>query len=124
MKCEKNIVLYSTACLLALAGCATQGSSAPMSVMSIDQETHPMQLPIRVIIYFHGQASDSAPLAGAIAEACGCSPVFLRKHADDALIYQISLPQGKVLASFAERLIEKTELGVKLVEQDRLMMHQ
>lgn len=91
---------------------------------SMPTNPNTMQLPIRVIIYFQDKAYDNAQLASAIAEACGCSPVFLRKYADDALIYQISLSQREALASFAKRLMDNAELGVRLVEQDRPMMHQ
>ncbi|MFA6921367.1 MAG: hypothetical protein WC216_05950 [Gallionella sp.] len=126
MKREKNIIRCgAAACLLALAGCSAQIKSAPLNAMPTSQEIRTMQLPIRVIIYFQSPTEDSKQLFAAISEACLCQPVFFRKYSDDALIYEIALPQGSSLASFEKSLMQNAaRLGIKLLEQDRVMQHQ
>lgn len=84
-----------------------------------------MQLRARAIVYLQHSATDRDPLSFAIAEACRCQPVFFRSYPDNALIYEISLPQGLTFAAFAEALMrDAARLGIKAVEQDRVMQHQ
>lgn len=84
-----------------------------------------MQTPIRVIICFQYPISDSAPLSNAISETCRCQLLFLRKYSDDALIYEITPTDASSFAAVAKMLMHHADrLGIKAVEQDRLMRHQ
>lgn len=84
-----------------------------------------MQLPIRAIIYFQRPTADSKQLSASISKACRCQPVFFRQYRDEALIYELVLPQGYTFSSFEKTLMQNAaQLGIKAVEQDRIMQHQ
>lgn len=84
-----------------------------------------MQTPIRVIMYFQYPISDSAQLSNAIFETCRCQLLFLRKYSDDALIYEITPTEASTFAAVAKMLMNHADrLGIKTVEQDRIMRHQ
>jgi hypothetical protein len=104
--------------LLTLASCS---SGTPVA-----QDVHPgdgnaAQRPVRVIISFQKPTSDNPQLSAAIAEACRCTPVFIRPYLNTALIYQVALPQGQPFSTFERALLAKgAALGVRGVEQDSL----
>ena len=80
------------------------------------------QRPIRTIIYFQGPAAENKQLTSAISEACNCQPVFFRRYLDDALIYEILLPQDETFTAFEKQLmLNVVPLGIKAVEQDTIM---
>jgi hypothetical protein len=109
-----------------LAGCAQHPSqSAPMPKATTPNEGHSaMQQRARAIVYLQHSATDSDALSSAIAEACRCQPVLFRSYLEDALIYEIALPQELTFAVFAEALMrDAARLGIKAVEQDRVMQH-
>lgn len=84
-----------------------------------------MQPATRAIIYFQHAAMDSPQLSAAIADACHCQPVFFRPYGADALIYEVALPQGLAFAAFEKALLQNAgPLGIKAVEEDRIMRHQ
>jgi hypothetical protein len=77
---------------------------------------------VRAIIYFQRPAADNKALSDAIGEACHCLPVFFRPYGSDALIYEIALPQGQNFEVFKKALMQNAvQLGIKIVEQDRVM---
>lgn len=84
------------------------------------------QQPVRVIVFFsRPPVADSLQVMTAISEACRCFPVFIRPYADNALIYEIVLPQGQSFAAFEGAvLVNGISLGVQAVEQDVQMRHQ
>ena len=118
--------LYGKALLLlvfSLVGCAPH-SAAPNAITPSEGHSA-KQLPIRAIIYFQRPTADSKPLFVSISEACNCQPVFFRPYLGDALIYEITLPQGETFAIFEKALMRNAiQLGIKAVEQDRIMQHQ
>lgn len=84
-----------------------------------------MLLRTRAIVYLQRSATDSDPLSVAVAEACRCQPIFFRSYPGNALIYEIALPPGLTFTAFAEALMrDAARLGIKAVEQDRIMQHQ
>lgn len=94
------------------------------------QETEPQSIsrvsPIRVIVTF-----DRLPAAGdrqslqLIAEACNCTPVFIRQFLNNGAIYEITLPPDMTYIGFQRMLLDSGgALGVRAVEQDRIMQHQ
>lgn len=109
-----------------LVGCASSESQPPEFVTpkpvmpSAAQSTK--QRPIRIIIYFQRPTADSKQLTSAISEACNCQPVFFRRYLDDALIYEITLPQDETFVALQKQLmLSAASLGIKAVEQDRVM---
>jgi hypothetical protein len=107
-----------------LAACAmpvslSAQSSAPREVHSVPAQT------VRVIISFQRQTTDNRPLFAAISDACQCTPVFFRTFGREALIYEITLQQGRRFAAFEKALMQSAEqLGIKAVEEDSLMQSQ
>ena len=84
-----------------------------------------MQPHVRAIIIFERPTANNPQVMAAIADSCQCQPEFVRTHSNDALIYEIALPQGQTFVSFDKTLMKKAPaLGVKAVEQDVLMQHQ
>lgn len=104
--------------LLTLAGCSS-GTPVTKAVHPGDGR-NAVQRPVRVIISFQKPTSDNPQLSAAIAEACRCTPVFIRPYLDSALIYQVELPQGQLFSAFEHALMAKGTLGVRSVEQDSL----
>lgn len=113
--------------LSALAGCAQgpqQTVTVPESYAPVEQGSA-MQRSTRAIIHFQRPTSDNPALSTAIAAACHCQPVFFRSYLDDALIYEIALPPGHSFAAFAEAMMQNADkLGIRTVEQDRILQHQ
>lgn len=105
-----------------LIGCAHATKDAPPS----ERRAVATQLPVRAIIHFaHSPAADSEQLASVISEACRCHPVFIRQLSNNALIYEISLPENRSFTAFEKALREGgTSEGIQAVEQDKLMRHQ
>lgn len=107
-----------------LVGCALPVSPPPKDITPSAGRSA-MQPPIRAIIYFQRPTADNKPLAAAISEACNCQPVFFRPYLGDALIYEITLPQGDSFVAFEKALMQNAvQFGIKSVEQDSLMQHQ
>jgi hypothetical protein len=114
---------------LLLAGCALVGCALPASpepkVNPPSEVRSAMQPHVRAIILFERPTSNNPQLIAAIAESCQCQPVFIRPYSNEALIYEIALPQGQTFVSFDKTLMKKAPaLGIKAVEQDVLMQHQ
>jgi hypothetical protein len=108
----------------ALVACALPASPEP-KVNPPSEVRSAMQLHARAIILFERPTANNPQLMAAIAESCQCQPVFMRPYSNDALIYEIALPQGQTFVSFDKTLMKKASaLGVKAVEQDALMQHQ
>ena len=108
----------------ALVGCALPAFPEPQAgrrgSMQCGAAVH-----VRAIILFERPTANNPQLVAAIAESCQCQPVFIRPHSNNALIYEIALPQGQTFVSFDKTLMNKASaLGVKAVEQDALMQHQ
>ena len=77
---------------------------------------------VRAIIYFQRPTADNKALSAVIADACRCQPVFVRPYDSDALIYEIALPQGRDFDAFKKALMQNgVQLGIRIVEQDRVM---
>lgn len=107
-----------------MAGCATPAPTESKANPPV-QAKAPMPLAVRAIIYFHQPTSDNKQLSAALAQACHCTPVFFRAYASDALIYEIALQAGEDFAGFAKTMTQNfSALGIKAVEQDRLMQSQ
>lgn len=120
--CLHGVGLLLLGC--SLVGCALPGSPPPKAITPSAGDSA-KQLPIRAIIYFQRPTADNKFLSAAISEACNCQPVFFRHYLADALIYEITLPQGETLAAFEKALmLNAVQLGIKAVEQDRIMQHQ
>lgn len=82
--------------------------------------------PIRVIVTFDRlpAAGDQQPLQ-LIAEVCNCTPVFIRQFLNNGAIYEITLPSDMTYIGFQRMLLDSGgALGVRAVEQDRIMQHQ
>ncbi len=109
---------------LLLLTCVLTGCGHVQPAASAEQHV-PAQSPMRVVIYFNQPTVATPKLSAAIAEACRCQPHYLRQYRPDALIYEVSLPQGSRFASFADALMENSaQLGLRLLEQDKFMQHQ
>lgn len=82
--------------------------------------------PIRVIVTFNRlPAANDQRLLPLLAEACNCTPVFFRQYLDNALIYEIALPQDMTFNGFQRAFLDRgAALGVRGVEQDILMQPQ
>lgn len=122
-------MLHSVVLLLLLGslliGCAIPTKLAHSNAIPPNEGHNTMQLPIRAIIYFQRPTADSKQLSAAISKACRCQPVFFRQYRDEALIYELALPQGQTFVSFEKSLMQNAvQLGIKAVEQDRIMQHQ
>jgi hypothetical protein len=78
--------------------------------------------PIRVIVTFNRlPAANDQRLLPLLAESCNCTPVFFRQYLDNALIYEITLPQDMTYYHFQSILLERgAAQGVRGVEQDSL----
>ncbi len=104
---------------LALSGCAS-GTPVAANAGHPDERAIAMR-PVRVIITFQRSTTDSPRLSAAIAEACHCSPVFVRPFLSRALIYQISLLQDRPFGVFEKALLSRgAPFGVVGVERDSL----
>jgi OOP family OmpA-OmpF porin len=77
------------------------------------------QAPQRVIVFLKAQPpEDKQQLSAAVAEACQCTPVFVRMYSNTAVIYQISLPLGQTLTEFNNKLLSgNSSLGIKTLMQ-------
>lgn len=115
-----KLALSLLGCLL--VGCVHATRDEPIT----EEPAAGMQPPIRAIIYFsHAPAADRTQLAAVISEACRCRPTLFRQYNSNALIYEISLPQGHSFAAFEKALLADGEpVGIQAVEQDALMQHQ
>ena len=115
-------LLASILLAVTLNGCAHAAKDAPPT----KGRAAAVQPPMRVIIYFsRSHAADSKQLAAVISEACRCRPVFFRQYGDNALIYELGLPQNNTFSSFEKALlVGGKSLGIQAVEQDALMQHQ
>jgi Tfp pilus assembly protein PilF len=104
-----------------LAACASTVSPPPK--INAPREVHSaMAQTIRTIIYFQRPTADNKNLSAAIANACRCQPLFVRSYDSDALIYEIVLSQGQSFDAFKKALMQNAvQLGIKIVEQDRVM---
>ena len=112
-----SLLMYS------LAGCALPVTPPPKDVAPSAQHGA-IQAPIRVILYFKRPTADNKSLSAAISEACLCQPVFFRPYLGEALIYEITLPQGAIFDSFEKTLmLNAVPFGIKAVELDELMRH-
>ncbi len=105
-----------------LIGCAHAAKDAPPT----KGRAAAVQPPIRVIIYFsRSPAAGGKQLVAVISEACRCHPVLFRQYGDNALIYELGLPQNNTFAAFEKALLSGgVSLGIRAVEQDVLMQHQ
>ncbi len=100
-----------------LAGCAAHAAVPGAGRPNAERAT--MQRPARVIISFQRPAADSTQVSAAIAQACRCQPVFIRPYLNNALIYEVALPQGLSLATFKNALMaDGVALGIQGVEED------
>ncbi len=110
-----------------LIGCLLIGCAhATKDALPSEGHAGTTQPSVRAIIHFsHSPAADSQQLLSVISEACRCHPVFFRQFGNNALIYQISLPENHSFTSFEKALrANGTSLGIQAVEQDKLMRHQ
>ncbi len=105
-----------------LNGCAHAAKDASPA----EERAATAQPPMRVIVYFsRTPAADSKQLAAVISEACRCHPVFFRQYSDNALIYELGLPQNNTFAAFEKAMLSGgVSLGIRAVEQDLLMQPQ
>jgi hypothetical protein len=109
---------------LLLLACVLTGCGHVQPAASAEQHVR-AQSPMRVLVYFNQATVATPKLSAAIAEACRCQPHYLQQYRPDTLIYEVSLPQGYEFASFADALMKKgAQLGLRLLEQDRVMQHQ
>ncbi len=110
---------------LLLLTCVLTGCGAPVQYAVPAEQQDQAQSSMRVLIYFNQPTVANQKLAAAIAEACRCQPHYLRQYRPDALIYEVSLPQNYEFASFESALMKNAaRLGLRLLEQDRVMQHQ
>jgi hypothetical protein len=118
-----KLMLTLTGCLLAGCALATRDTPAPATGTL---SALPSQPAIHVIIIFaHQAAEESKQLTAAIAYACRCNPVFFRKYSNNALIYEVNLPQNQAFPAFEKSLLASgASLGIKAVEQDILLQQQ
>ena len=106
-----------------LSGC-TSGSTYTQASMTADARTG-LSRTFRTIIYFRQRAADNRQLSAAISEACRCQSVFLSSYSTDSLIYEIALPPGEKFETFETMLMrDAARLGIRTVEQDRIMQPQ
>jgi hypothetical protein len=125
-----NTEISGSSCLAAiwvfiflLAGC-TFGNTHPQTGVTASSRSGLAQT-FRTIIYFEQPAADSKQLFAAVSAACHCQPVFLSAYSGNSLIYEISLSQGEQFESFESMLMrDAVRLGIKLVEQDRILQPQ
>ena len=104
-----------------LAACASHVSLPPKINASSEVRSATAQI-FRTIIYFQRPTADNKNLSAAIADACRCLPLFVRSYDSDALIYEISLSHGQSFDVFKKALmLNAVQLGIKIVEQDRVM---
>jgi hypothetical protein len=94
-----------------------------LSLVACSQPRVPEQIPstspVRIILYFDRQTSDSQQLAESISHACRCKPVFIRPYPGDALIYQLALPADLGFPEFEKQMHQRgSRLGIKIIEQD------
>jgi len=77
------------------------------------------QPPQRVIVFLQTPPPENKQqLTAAVAEACQCTPVFVRMYSNTAVVYQINLPLGQTLTEFNNKLLTKnTSLGIKTLMQ-------
>jgi hypothetical protein len=92
---------------------AAQGEAAAVAL------TPKSQPPQRVVIFLTAPPSqDKQQLLSAVAEACQCSPDFVRMYSNTAVVYQISLPLGQTFSSFSSKLLPgNPSLGMKNIMQ-------
>lgn len=80
---------------------------------------NPSISPVRIIMYFDRQTSDSQQLVESISGACRCKPVFIRPYPGDALIYQLALPADLSFPEFEKQMHQRgSRFGIKSIEQD------
>ena len=104
-----------------LAACASPVTPPPKTNAPVEVH-NAMAQSVRAIIYFRRPTADNNALSAAIAEACRCQPVFVRSYDSDALIYETALPQGQDFDAFRKALMQNAvQLGIRIVEQDRVM---
>lgn len=115
-----SVVVFS------LAACAYHTQSVAVGkTPSSGSSQNSMQSIARVIVYFQRPTSEGKEIFNAIAGACRCVPIFFGPYGSDALIYEITLPQGRTFAVFENELRQKSEsLGIKNIEQDSILQHQ
>jgi hypothetical protein len=104
-----------------LAACASSVTPLPKTKAPVEVHSALAQT-VRAIIYFQHPTADNKALSAAIADACRCQPIFVRSYDSDALIYEIALPQGEDFDVFKKALMQNAvQLGIRIVEQDRVM---
>jgi len=107
---------YLSVLMFLLSGCAVPGAN------SSSAELPASGVHARAIIYFRQPASDNPKLSAAISDACRCQPAFFRSYPGEALIYEITLPSDYTFADFQKALLmQADELGIKSVEEERLI---
>ena len=109
--------------VFSMPGCANSGAQP------VRQESQGVSKasPIRVIITFDRRlpAVNDQRLLPLLAESCSCTPVFLRQYLENALIYEITLPQDMSYTGFQSVFLQRgAALGVLRIEQDIIMQPQ
>jgi hypothetical protein len=105
-----------------ILGCANSNANPPKH----DRHGDVRSLPIRIIVNFDNLPAigDQRPIQ-LISELCECLPVFIRQYLGNALIYEITLPQGLTYDKFEMVLLQRGGiLGFNAIEQDTLMKNQ
>lgn len=111
-------LLISLLLIPSILGCTSSVAQSPKQEFRGASKA----LPIRVIVTFNRlPAANDQRLLPLLAEACNCTPVFFRQYLDNALIYEITLPQDMTYSNFQNILLGRAAaLGVRGVEQDSL----
>lgn len=113
MRCPNVLcVAFASTLLLAVSACA---SSHPARNTAAEEA--------RIILLFNAAAPapDDTNLTTMLAEACNCTPRFIRRYLDNALIYQVTLTADQTFNAFSQSLLAKGHpSGLRSVELDTL----
>lgn len=109
-----------------LTGCVQAGKNSAATVKYSDNGAASMKTSIRAIISFSQYPpADNKQFVATLSQACQCEPVFVRQYGNNALIYEINLPQHINFNAFEKSLLAAGKShGVQSIEQDALMQHQ
>ena len=120
----KSVGILLAGCLV--TGCVQAGKNSSATVKALEKGAASMKSSSRAIIYFSQLPStEDYQFIATLSQACQCVPVFIRQYGNNAMIYELSLPQHISFNGFEKSLLEAGKSqGVQAVEQDALMQPQ